>query len=195
MVVSVEKKHLDYFKDLVEGNASVAFSAYLRKNEQSLKEQFARAQFLRLKFDSIDEIIKILDESGIEYKLSNASINMEKYLMNFHPDVLDENGRIKKSHRDTMFNGAVRLFYVEKNKAKSALHKFLGIPKRLSEGGSIEHMEDVEAFAEIELRYGDVDLGLFLLREIASIGRQYTDVDDITTRVRERLREYDKGDQ
>ncbi|WCM86864.1 hypothetical protein [Acidovorax sp. NCPPB 3576] len=186
----VDKNHLEYFKKLMEGHSGISFSAYLRKHEDSLREQLPRAQFLRLKFNSVDEIQKILNAAEISYQPSQSAINTEKYLMNFHPDVLDENGKIKKSHKDEMFDGAIRLFDEDKLAAERALHKFIGYPKNINTKKSISRMEDVEGLAEVEFEYGSKELGLFLLKTLASIERQFSDADEIVIRAKQSLLAY-----
>ena len=50
---------------------------------------------------------------------------------------------------------------------------------------NLEKLEDIEFFAETELCLGDKNLGLFLLKALASIERQFSDVDDIVLRAKE----------
>ncbi|WP_214630329.1 hypothetical protein [Paenibacillus agaridevorans] len=79
----VDERHLVYFKELLEGNSEISFRAYLSNNEDSLRKQFSPARFARLKFKSIDEIIKILDEEKISYIINDQAIRNENYLAQF----------------------------------------------------------------------------------------------------------------
>lgn len=106
----VDERHLVYFKELLEGNAEISFKAYLSNNEDSLRKQFSPARFARLKFNSIDEIIKILDEENVSYSINDHAVRNEKYLATFHLDALNEQGRLKEGFKDTLFNGTVHNF-------------------------------------------------------------------------------------
>ncbi|WP_320200623.1 hypothetical protein RMR16_024690 (plasmid) [Agrobacterium sp. rho-13.3] len=183
----IDNKHLDYFKKLIEGNGVPSFQIYFKKNQDALREQLPRAQFLRLKFNSIDEIQRILLAAGIQYQPNIIAVKTENYLMNFHPDVLDENGKIKPSHRHTILNGAVKHFGTDNQAAERALREFIGHPDNYNTEKSIARMEDVESLAELELKYGSEELGVFLLRNLATIKRQFSETDHVVIRAREIL--------
>ncbi|MGX4583389.1 hypothetical protein [Paenibacillus chitinolyticus] len=181
----VDERHLVYFKELLEGNSQISFRAYLSKNEDSLRKQFSPARFARLKFKSIDEIIKILDEEKISYIVNDQAIRNEKYLATFHPDALNEKGGLKEGFKDTIFNGIVHDFKTKGEDAILTLHKYIEFPENINNKKNIEKLEDIEFFAETELCLGDKNLGLFLLKALASIERQFSDVDDIVLRAKE----------
>ena len=193
MVTTIEEKHLKYFKKLLEGNAQVSFVAYIKHNQDALREQLSRAQFLRLKFQPIDEIQNILINNEISYEINPLAVKTEKYLMTFHPDVLDEYGKIKKSHKESLFNGVIKFFEEGKiDLTTKALNDFIGFPKNICKKKYISNIEDVEGFAEIELKYGDEKIGLFLLEKIAAIDRQNSDVDDSIIKAKYAINEYKK---
>ncbi|MFB7816821.1 hypothetical protein ACFC0X_21905 [Paenibacillus chitinolyticus] len=181
----VDERHLVYFKELLEGNSRISFRAYLSKNEDSLRKQFSRARFARLKFKSMDEIIKILDEEKISYIVNDQAIRNEKYLATFHPDALNEKGRLKEEFKDTLFNGIVHDFKTKGEDAILTLYEYIEFPENIHNKKNIEKLEDIEFFAETELCLGDKNLGLFLLKALASIERQFSDVDDIVLRAKE----------
>ncbi|MCR8842548.1 hypothetical protein NQ117_02530 [Paenibacillus sp. SC116] len=182
----VDERHLIYFKELLEGNAELSFRAYFSNHEDSLRKQFSPARFARLKFKSMDEIIKILDEEKVSYIINVQAVRNEKYLATFHPDVLNEKGRLKEGFKDTLFNGTAHDFKTKgENVAVLTLHTFIEFPKNINNKKNIEKLEDIEYFAETELWLGDRNLGLFLLKVLASIECQFSDVDDIVRRAKE----------
>ncbi|WP_339247979.1 hypothetical protein [Paenibacillus sp. FSL F4-0243] len=181
----VDERHLVYFKELLEGNAEISFKAYLSNNEDSLRKQFSPARFARLKFKSIDEIIKILDEENISYSINDHAVRNEKYLATFHLDALNEQGRLKEGFKDTLFKGTVHNFKTKGEEAVLTLYKYIEYPKKINNKKNIEKLQDIECFAELELSLGDESLGLFLLKALASIERQLSEVDDIVLKAQE----------
>ncbi|MFE6794643.1 hypothetical protein [Paenibacillus chitinolyticus] len=189
-----DERHLVYFKELLEGNSEISFRAYLSKNEDSLRKQFSPARFARLKFKSMDEIIKILDEEKISYIVNDQAIRNEKYLATFHPDALNEKGRLKEGFKDTLFNGIVHDFKTKGEDAILTLYEYIEFPENIHNKKNIEKLEDIEFFAETELCLGDKNLGLFLLKALASIERQFSDVDDIVLRAKEAVMKYQSSE-
>jgi len=181
----VDERHLVYFKELLEGNAEISFKAYLSNNEDSLRKQFSPARIARLKFKSIDEIIKILDEENISYSINDHAVRNEKYLATFHLDALNEQGRLKEGFKDTLFKGTVHNFKTKGEEAVLTLYKYIEYPKKINNKKNIEKLQDIECFAELELSLGDESLGLFLLKALASIERQLSEVDDIVLKAQE----------
>ncbi|MFD5017403.1 hypothetical protein ACFWMP_00730 [Paenibacillus sp. NPDC058367] len=181
----VDERHLVYFKELLEGNAEISFKAYLSNNEDSLRKQFSPARFARLKFKSIDEIIKILDEENVSYSINDHAVRNEKYLATFHLDALNEQSRLKEGFKDTLFKGTVHNFKTKGEEAVLTLYKYIEYPKKINSKKNIEKLQDIECFAELELSLGDESLGLFLLKALASIERQLSEVDDIVLKAQE----------
>lgn len=181
----VDERHLVYFKELLEGNAQISFKAYLSNNEDSLRKQFSTARFARLKFKSIDEIIKILDEENVSYSINDHAVRNEKYLATFHLDALNEQGRLKEGFKDTLFKGTVHNFKTKGEEAVLTLYKYIEYPKKINNKKNIEKLQDIECFAELELSLEDESLGLFLLKALASIERQLSEVDDIVLKAQE----------
>lgn len=181
----VDERHLVYFKELLEGNAEISFKAYLSNNEDSLCKQFSPARFARLKFKSIDEIIKILDEENVSYSINDHAVRNEKYLATFHLDALNEQGRLKEGFKDTLFKGTVHNFKTKGEDAVLTLYKYIEYPKKINNKKNIEKLQDIECFAELELSLGDESLGLFSLKALASIERQLSEVDDIVLKAQE----------
>ncbi|MFC9777649.1 hypothetical protein [Paenibacillus chitinolyticus] len=190
----VDERHLVYFKELLEGNSEISFRAYLSKNEDSLRKQFSPARFARLKFKSMDEIIRILDEEKISYIVNDQAIRNEKYLATFHPDALNEKGRLKEGFKDTLFNGIVHDFKTKGEDAILTLYEYIEFPENIHNKKNIEKLEDIEFFAETELCLGDKNLGLFLLKALASIERQFSDVDDIVLRAKEAVMKHQSSE-
>jgi hypothetical protein len=189
----VDERHLVYFKELLEGNAGISFRAYLSNNEDSLRKQFSPARFARLKFKSIDEIIKILDEENVSYSINDHAVRNEKYLATFHLDALNEQGRLKEGFKDTLFKGTVHNFKTKGEEAVLTLYKYIEYPKKINNKKNIEKLQDIEFFAELELSLGDESLGLFLLKALASIEHQLSEVDDIVLKAQEAVMKHDSS--
>lgn len=150
-----------------------------------MRKQFSPARFARLKFKSIDEIIKILDEENVSYSINDHAVRNEKYLATFHLDALNEQGRLKEGFKDTLFKGAVHNFKTKGEEAVLTLYKYIEYPKKINNKKNIEKLQDIECFAELELSLGDESLGLFLLKALASIECQLSEVDDIVLKAQE----------
>lgn len=187
-------EHLQFFKNLLEGTANISFLGYFSKHEASFKESLTRASFLRLKFSPFDEIEKILNEAKITYSLNENAVKREKYFFNFHKDVLDENGRLKTSHKRTIFNHSIG-HYLDGafDNARSCLEKYLGLNGKMKTKYSFDNFQDVVSFAEIEIDCGDKELGKFILTIVSSLPRQYSQIDDITIYATEKLKMASSG--
>lgn len=186
----IDERHLVYFKALVEGHAEISFRAYFSEHEDSLRNQLSTARFARLKFKSMDEIIKILNEEKITCSINEQAIRNEKYLASFHPDVLNEQGRLKEAFKDKLFGGTVQDYNTKGEEALLTLHEYIGFPQNINHKNNIEKLEDIEFFAVTELSLGDEQLGLFLLKALASIERQYSRVDEIVLRAQETINKH-----
>ncbi|MFD2118000.1 hypothetical protein ACFSTH_02265 [Paenibacillus yanchengensis] len=189
----VDERHLVYFKELLEGNSEVSFRAYFLNNEAALRKQFSAARFARLKFKSMDEIIKILDEEKVAYVINDQAVRYEKYLATFHQDVLNEKGKLKDGFKDTLFDGVVRDFKIKGEDAVVTLYKYIEFPENINAKKNIEKLEDIAYFAQTELHVGDRYLGLFLLKALAAMECQYSDVDAIVYRAKEALITYESS--
>lgn len=187
----VDKEHLEYFKDLLEGKAEISFQGYLALHEDSLKSQFSAARFARIKFKNIEEIEKILIEENIPHSIDKESVKYEKYLSTFHPDSLNGKGRLKDGFKETLFNGLFKKFKENGIAAAADLYKYIGFKEEKKSKINIEKMADIEYFAEIETKFGSKDFGLFILKSLASIGRQFSTADDICMRAKEAIKNLD----
>lgn len=186
---NLRQEHIEFFKELLEGTAKVSFLGYFPKNEAYFKEALERASFLRLKFTPMEEIQAILDKNGIAYTLSENAIKREKYFLGFHKDVLDENGKLKISHKSTIFNNSLGYYLDGKlDEARLSLEKYLGIAEKSKKKYSFEKFQDVVSFGEMEIEFGDKALGKFILTVVSSLPRQYSSIDDITVYAAEKLK-------
>ncbi|AVS79888.1 hypothetical protein C8237_01435 [Paracidovorax avenae] len=187
----LSKEHLLYFKNLLEGKAEFSLKAYLAKNEESLRKHISAPRFARLKFKTTDEVEKILAEEGVPYEIDPQAVRGEKYLATFHPDVLDENGRLKEDFKYEIFDGLIKTIKNNEKYAVLDFEKYIGLSKGGRDSINIEKLTDVEYFAEIEAKYGEKHVGVYLLQLISSIGRQFSEIDDIVLRAKEALSKID----
>ena len=185
---SLSKEHLQFFKDLIEGKAQISFLGYFPTHEKSIKESLERASFLRLKFTPFDEIEKILSSSEITYFRDEAAIKREKYFFSFHKDVLDENGKLKTSHKHSLFNHAAGQYLdgaIED--ARLSLSKYLGLHGGGKKKYSYAKFQDVVSFSEVEINYGNKELGKFMLTLIGDLPRNYSAIDDLSIYAKKKL--------
>lgn len=177
----LEKRHLDYFKKLLEGQSDVSLRGYLLSNAESLRSQFSPARLARINFKNVDEIEKILQEEKIEYSINADSVRYEKYLSTFHLDALDEKGRLKSGFKESIFDGIYKKFKEKGDAASTDLYKYIELDGTIN----IEKLEDIQYFGETEARFADQEFGLFILGSISSIGRQFSETDDIVMKAAE----------
>jgi hypothetical protein len=187
----INPKHLEFFKSSLEGSERMTLTAYVRANNEALKCELKRAEYLRLKFDTINTVKKILRENDICYVENKFSEKREKYLSLFDPSVLDDNGEFTKEHRQHMrssYNGAIVAFENGDRNAEKLFYTSIGYPKKIYEQSDMEELEDIFYDATVEFEYGDKATGVFLLRCLAEMNFQYSALDDIILRSRELLK-------
>lgn len=63
----LDPKHLQYFKDLIEGKDVPSWDKWWKDNEAELATNLTRMQFLNLKFSKFELAEKLLQEAGISY--------------------------------------------------------------------------------------------------------------------------------
>jgi hypothetical protein len=160
-------EHLAYFKDLFEGRAEVSWHAWFKKNDSQLAQELPRADYLRIKFDKLDEAEKLLHQAGIPFRMSPIA-KREKFYSLLHESVLDERGRPIESFRRDAYLGAVGQFLDgDFSSAKASLTACLKKIKRRPVAKRIEDLEDMCFDAEMEFQHGNRELGRFMLEVIA----------------------------
>jgi hypothetical protein len=183
----IRSEHLAYFKALLEGRAELSWRAWFKRNEAQLSQDLPRAAFLRLKFQMLDEAEKLLRESGIEFTVSPLA-RRERYYANLHESVLDENGRPLESFRREAFDGAIGHFFDGRpEQGKENLAKYL---RKLQRRPEIQRAEDLGDFCfdgEIELEYGNREIGRSILELVAAMKIGDDLVDPVIFRARELL--------
>lgn len=68
--------NIDYFIAIAEGRRVASFNQWWKANATQLAVELPRTQYLHLKFQSFDEICRILDEREIKYTKSFANSNV-----------------------------------------------------------------------------------------------------------------------
>jgi hypothetical protein len=165
----VRPEHFAYFKDLFEGKATISWNAWFKRHDDQLSQELPRADFLRLKFHKLDEAEKLLRAAGIEFTVSPLA-KREKYYSLLYENVLDENGRPKESFRRRAFDGAVGHYLDgDSDKAKATLAGFLRKLKRRPMEKRVEELEALCFDGEMELEYGERELGRMILEQVAAL--------------------------
>ena len=186
----INPRHLEFFKSALEGFEKMTMAAYIRKNNEAIKRELTRAEYLRLKFDTVATVKKILNENNIYYTENKFVEKREWYLGLFDPSVLDDNGELTEEHRKQMrsiYNGAIVAFENGDRRAKELFYESIGYPEKTYEQSDMEELEDVFYDATAEFQYGDKATGVFLLKCLAEMNFQYSALDDMISRVREFL--------
>lgn len=180
-------EHLAYFKDLFEGRAAVSWRAWFKQNDAQLAQDHPRADYLRLKFHMLDEAEKLLRAAGIEFTVS-ALAKREKYYSLLHESVLDERGRPKESFRRKAYNGAVGQYLDgQSSRAKDTLAEFLRKLKRRPLEKRLEELEAMCFDGEMDLEFGDRELGRMMLELVAALETGDDLLDPAIFRARELL--------
>jgi len=161
--------HLAYFKDLLEGRADISWNAWFKRNQQSLSAQLNRADFLRLKFNKLDEAERLLQQAAIPYVLSPLA-KRERHHAMLHESVLDEHGRPLLSFRRKAYDGALgQLMDGDVAQAEATLAAYLGKLRRQPQGPRAEAVADLCFDGEMELVYGTQAIGITMLQTVAAI--------------------------
>ncbi len=162
--------HLEYFRQLLQGEATVSFRAYWNEYQKNLEECLPRAQFLRLKFSPMEEMQSILESQNVSFRADARAIAREKYFFAFDSSALDEKGRLKAEFKRSLFSGAIGDFYDgQAHLASEKLNKYIGSPREIATASQVAKFQDLVYFADIELEYGDKALGTFLMDVIEKL--------------------------
>jgi len=181
----VRPEHLLYFKELLEGRADVSWNAWFPRHEAELARELPRAEFLRLKFQKLDEAEKLLRAAGVEYTPDPAAARRERYHALLDPSVLDQRGRPRPEFRRKAYNGALgQLMDGEVDAARATLGKFIRRVRRYPAEKQAEELEDLCFDGEMELTLGDPEIGRVLLEAVASVPPRDDLVDPATDRAR-----------
>jgi hypothetical protein len=80
-----------YFRDLIEGRDAVSWTSWWSQNEGRLRMRLPRAEFLRLKFHSLEHAATVLTTAGIEYSWSRLG-RARHIVSSFDPRFIDGAG-------------------------------------------------------------------------------------------------------
>ncbi|QIL79436.1 hypothetical protein G7047_05605 [Diaphorobacter sp. HDW4A] len=162
-------EHLAWFKDLLEGRASVSWVAWFKRHETELANELPRAAFLRLKFNHLDEAEPLLRKAGIDITPSPLA-KRERLYATMHPSVLDENGRPKETFRRQSHHGTFGFFGDgDLAKGTEALRACLREMKGYPITTHAQMLQDFCFDAEMELQYGNEKIGRTMLELIAAL--------------------------
>lgn len=165
----LQPEHLAYFKDLFEGRAEVSWNAWFKQNAEQLAQLLPRGEFLRLKFQKLDEAERLLKQAGVDYAPS-PMLKREKLYSLLHESVLDEKGRPKEGYDRGHYNGAFGHFYDgNMEKGNAILAKCLKNILRRPQIKRAEELGDMCFDGEMELEYGNKQIALAILGLLAAL--------------------------
>ena len=179
------KEYLDFMKNLIEGNAQISFRSWFFKEQGNLKAWLPNAKFLRLKFDPMQEIPKILKENGVIFSLNETAIRAENYYLLFDDAMLDEKGRINDSVKRKLFDGLVAEIIDNNNNLAEEL--LVGKLRRLKKTSSAKRREELEGllyFAETEIVFGDHRVGVVLIDLLEKHATDFDEIYDLVLRAK-----------
>lgn len=165
----VKMEHLAYFKSLFEGRAAISWNAWFKLHEHELSQLLSRVDFLRLKFEKLDEAEKLLNNAGISFTKSPQA-RREKYYSFLHDSVLDETGRPSEAFRRKAYGGAMGLLRdgdVKNGKAKLLTYVKKALRRPIQE--KIEQIQDLCYEGTLEFECGDKQAGIAILQVIADL--------------------------
>lgn len=166
-----KEEQLIYFKDLIEGKATVSWRGWWNTNDETMKSQLKRPEYARLKFGHLKYAFKILEAKGIDVEWGTAA-EKESYYATLHKSVLDENGRPNEEFRRKSYNGACGDF-IDGN-LESCENKLKKIITKLKKIGGLKAQEDLEGMQfDGEMMVNsktDEGFGKALLEAVVSFG-------------------------
>lgn len=174
----MKQAYLDYFKSLFEGTAEISWNAWFRVHEEELKAKMKRAEFLRLKFQNLEEAEKYLQEAKVSYHKDPLAYKRESYYALLGSEVLDEKGRPLESFQRQAYDGAKgKLMDGDVEGGRELLKKFIQKVCRYPQERRQEELEGLCFDGEMELDLGNPQIGRAYLEAVASVpvGNALTD--------------------
>ena len=160
--------HLAYFKILLEGRAGISWNAWFKRNEADLAARMPRADFLRLKFNKLDEAERLLRLAGIDPVISPLA-KRERYYASLHDNVLDAQGRPLLSVRRGAYDGALgQALDGHLQQAATTLAGFLEKLQQQPRNTRAEILADLCFDGEMERDFGDCATGDLMLKAVAA---------------------------
>ena len=182
----MRQEHLTYFKDLLEGRAEESWNAWFARHDEELAKELPRADFLRLKFNKLDEAEKLLQAAAVEYVPDPIAARRERHYALLDPSVLDERGRPRPELRRKAYRGAMgQLMDGDVQAGRATLARYVRWVRRLPALRQAEELEGLCFDGEMELATGDPEIGRVLLEAVASVPR----ADDLLGPAIDRARE------
>lgn len=160
-------EYLAYFKDLFEGRAEFSWNAWFARHDEELRKELPRAQYLRLKFQKLDEAERSLRDAGIDFTTSPVA-RRERYYSLLHPSVCDEKGRPSEAFRRKAYDGAYGKFMDgDVAEGRRILEAYAKKLKRKSVARRAEELADFAFDGSMEFQDGDARLGRAMLEIVA----------------------------
>ncbi len=189
-----KKEQLEYFKELIEGRATVSWRAWWNSNDAILKSQLKRPEYARLKFKRVKYAHEIIEANGIKVEWG-APAKRESYYANLCESVLDEKGRPEETFRRNAYNGASGDFI--DGKFEKAREKLTKIISKLKKKGSLkarEELEDMQFDGEMMVTDEvDEEFGKALLKAVVSYGYGDDLTDFVVDRADEILKKFENA--
>jgi hypothetical protein len=184
----MESAHLNFLKNMLEGNNSITFSAWFKNHEAALKQCLPRAQFLRLKFNPTDEACALLAQHNIQFTTNALAVKNERFLLTWHASFLDDNGYVKQEQKAKLYEGAIGLLMQNDMAAgKKSIEKQLKNISKKKLPARANELEEMLGFAEIEFTLGDTTIGNSVLQSIAAMPMTLSYADEFILRAQNLL--------
>jgi hypothetical protein len=185
--MALSPRHLDYFKDLLEGRAEVSWNAWFAANLTELEQALPRAEFLHLKFKKTDEAERLLKVNGISFTITGQGRREKRFAL-FHPEVCDERGLPREEFLRQAYGGAIGEYMDGRHpEAAKRVRNFVRKLQRKSIEVRHEEFTDLCFDGEMEILSGDTALGRILLEPLAALKIFDDRIDPLVFRARELL--------
>jgi len=163
----MKKNDLIYFKNLIEGKTDITWKVFWKINNERLKQDLPRLEFLKLKFGKLKRAAEILNKFKIEFQWTKKA-DYHQSISNLVDDFCDAKGYPILSKKRKLFNGAVGDF-LDGNKESG--HKKLTsyiekIEKNKDEVLQSYEINDLEFDAESFIDQGESEIGIEILKLI-----------------------------
>lgn len=167
--MALDPRHLEYFKDLLEGRAELSWNAWFAANNTELEQTLPRAEFLHLKFKKTEEAERLLQANGVDFTITPEGRREKRFAL-FAPEVCDERGRPREEFLRRAYDGAIGEFMDGRHpEAAERVRNFVRKLQRRPIPVREEEFADLCFDGEMEILAGNPALGRILLTPLADL--------------------------
>lgn len=160
---------LAYFRALIEGDDVLGWGLWWPTHAARFEQTLPRAEYFRLKFGKVKYAADILKRHGVHFAWSPLGRHQAAW-SELDPSVLDERGRPRPELRADWYDGAVGL--LQRGDVEEGTRCLLRYIRKLGRKDTFEQvdeLEELEFIGEQFIKEGLTEMGVIVLRAVASI--------------------------